>query len=224
MQDRYCLPIIKNGVKEVAQSIEANKQKYSFFELWLDYIEDLSDEAIMKLVEKYPGRLVLVFRRQNLEDIRMPVEKRLKLLEMLYGKDCLVDLDISCQKEDLDYAKAKGLKTIVSYHNYEETPAGPKLSEIISTIRSYKPYTLKISTFCNETSDAYRLIGLKKDFLESGERHIVLGMGKEGEITRIFGALWGNELIFIPEAINEASAPGQITREDFDKIMERIKK
>jgi 3-dehydroquinate dehydratase type I len=224
MQGKYCLPIIKPGINEVIQSIEANEQNYGFFEIWLDYIGDLNDQAMMELIDKYPGRLVFVFRRQNLEDIKMPVKERLKLLDKLSGKDCLVDLDINCQKEDLDYAKAKDLKTIVSYHNYEETPADTKLAQIAGTIKSYKPYALKVSTFCNEASDAFRLIGFKKDLLEMGERHIVLGMGKEGEITRVFGALWGNELIFIPEAINEASAPGQLTREEFDKIMERVSK
>lgn len=224
MKDKYCLPIINPDLGEIRRKIEASEPDYGYFEIWVDYIEGFEAGSLISLIDEYPGRIVVVFRRQNLEPIKMPAEQRLKLLDSLSGKDCLVDLDITCQKEDLEYARDKDFKKIVSYHNYEATPEDAELAKTVDTIKSYAPFILKISAMCNEASDAIRLIRVKKTFMESGEKHIILGMGKEGEITRVFGALWGNALIFIPETTNEASAPGQISREEFDKIMERVKK
>lgn len=222
MQNKYCLPVIKTSKEEVLRAIEDNQTDYGYFEIWTDYIEDFEISFAEELIEKFPGRLVFVLRRQNLNPIKMPVDNRFKLLEALGNKDCLVDLDISCQQDDLEYAKSKKLKTIVSYHNYEKTPSDKELFEIISKIKSYTPYIVKVSTMCSDSEDALRLFKLKSDLLQNNEKHIVLGMGKAGKITRIFGALWDNELIFIPETKDEASAPGQISREEFDKIMERI--
>ncbi len=224
MQSKYCLPIIKPSKAEVLSIIEQSKSSYGYFEVWVDYIEAFETSFAPELVYKFPGRVVLVFRRQNLEPIKMPTEQRFKVLDAVSGKDCLVDLDITCQTEDLAYIKGKDIKKIGSYHNYENTPPDAKLQEIVSEIKSYSPYISKLSTYCEQASDALRLINIKKDFLETGQKHIVLGMGKEGEITRVFGALWGNELIFIPESSEEASAPGQITRTEFEKIMERAGK
>lgn len=224
MQNKYCLPIIKPGQKAVLETIENTIDNYGYFEIWIDYIEDFDNVFITDLVNKYPGRIVVVFRRQKLQPIKMPVSQRLKILDGLSAKDCLIDLDITCQNEDLNYIDENKLKIkkIVSYHNYDETPDNEKLAGIAAEIKSRTPYIFKISAMCNSASDALRLIGIKKDLLENGEKHIILGMGKDGEITRVFGALWANALIFIPETLNEASAPGQISRADFDKIMKRV--
>lgn len=222
MQDRYCLPVIKPSQAEVLETVEKHAARYGFFEVWVDYIDDFEVDFASKLVDKYPGRIVFVFRQRNLEPIKMPAKQRLEVLDTLSGKDCLVDLDITCQKQDLEQAKDKGLKTIVSYHNYENTPPDEELSAIIAQIKSYSPYIVKLSTFCKGSSDALRLVKLNADLLQDNQKCIVLGMGEAGKITRVFGALWANELIFIPSTLDESSAPGQLTREEFDKIMERI--
>lgn len=225
MKERYCLPITKPNKAEVAATIEQLKGEYGFFEVWLDYIKDFDLDFIADLIDKYPDRLILVFRRKNLEPIKMPLQQRKKVLDTATGKNCLVDLDIT-QAEELDYLKSSGKdkNLLCSYHNYEATPAYDELEKIVNDMEAYSPGIIKLSTMCNSADDALRLIKLKVRFLENERKHIVLGMGEEGKITRVFGALWGNALIFIPETQEEASAPGQITRQEFDKIMERIKR
>lgn len=226
MQNKYCLPIIKPSKTEVIETIERLEDKYGYFEVWLDYIEDLDIDFVSDLISRYRDRIILVFRRQNLEPVKMLPEQRKKVLDSATGENCLVDLDITAQAEDLNYLKSSGKdkNLLCSYHNYEETPDYDELENIVNKMERYSPSIIKLSTMCNSMDDALRLIKLKVRFLESGRRHIVLGMGEEGKITRVFGALWGNELIFIPETTNEASAPGQIGREEFDKIMERVKR
>jgi 3-dehydroquinate dehydratase len=55
---------------------------------------------------------------------------------------------------------------------------------------------------------------LKKE----NKRCIILGMGEHGMITRIFGTLWGNEMVFAPQTKSEASAPGQLTKQQLATI------
>jgi 3-dehydroquinate dehydratase-1 len=224
MKNRYCLPIIKTSKSEVSATIEQLTDKYGYFEIWLDYIEDFDLDFISGLINKYPDRIILVLRRKNLEPTKMSDDQRRTVLDTITGENCLVDLDISVQTQELDYLKNSGKdkNLICSYHNYESTPADDELAKIEETMEAYSPGIIKFSAMCNSSDDALRLIKLKVKFLEKNRRHIVLGMGEEGKITRVFGALWGNALIFIPETEEESSAPGQITRQEFDKVMERI--
>lgn len=77
MKIKYCLPIVKTNKKTVLKIIEGN-QDYDFFEIWLDYIEDLDFDFLKKLIHKHDGKLIFLFRRMNLENIKMDLEKRKK--------------------------------------------------------------------------------------------------------------------------------------------------
>lgn len=47
-------------------------------------------------------------------------------------------------------------------------------------------------------------------------------MGEFGIITRIFGTIWGNEMIFAPKSIEGASAPGQLTKKQLEDIFKAL--
>lgn len=218
--DRYCLPIIKRLKPEVLEMIEKNLDNYGYFEVWLDYIEELDRDFVSNLIEKYPGKLVFTLRRQESTTPMMDNHRLLGLVEFLSKKDCLLDLDIT-QAEAVKFASKLKMqdKFILSFHDYLRTPETDYLDKIIEKMREFKPGILKISTTAKSPKDSLRLMKYKRDFLENNQKHIVLGMGEDGKITRVFGALWGNELIYIPEEQTEESASGQITRAEMERIL-----
>ena len=199
--------------------VKTHAANYGFFEIWLDYVKDLDDAFLSDLVDDYAGRLVFVFRRKNLDKPKTSVKRQLDVLTLLQGKDCLIDLDIYDQSELIRSTKNYKQKTIISYHNYKETPDEDKLYKIVDDIRAFSPGITKVSTYCSSKSDALVLLKLMLELKSNGEKHIILGMGKEGLITRLYGTLWGNELTFIPEKEEDASAPGQLTRAEFEKFL-----
>jgi 3-dehydroquinate dehydratase type I len=83
-------------------------------------------------------------------------------------------------------------------------------------------HIMKISTYCSIQRDALRLLSLLIDLREGGHRIIVLGMGKHGVITRVFGTMWGNEMTFAPVDVSTRSAPGQITVDKLDSIIQAL--
>jgi len=220
MKSKYCLPIIKKTQSEVLSDVKTNDANYGFFEVWLDYVDDLNPEFLLNLLNEYEGRLVFVFRRQNLERSRLSLEKQTDLAKILDGKNCLVDLDVYDQSKLIQSIKDYNLKTIISYHNYKETEQEDRLYEIVNDIRKFSPEIIKVSTFCNSKKDSLVLLKLMLELKSHDEKHIILGMGSEGLITRIYGVYWGNELTFIPENKDEASAPGQLSRQEFEKLLE----
>lgn len=201
--------------------LREKESDYGYFEIWLDYIDDLDGRFIDELLTKYEARLVFIFRRKDMSQPILDHTEKIKIFDKLSGKKCYVDLDIYHQKDDLKLTE--NLNLIISYHNYEKTPDDKTLDKIVKEVKDFKPAIVKISTMCIKPDDSLRLLRLKRDLLEQGQKHIVLGMGELGKITRVFGALWGNELIFIPENEKDSSAPGQISRAEFDKIIGRIK-
>ena len=47
-------------------------------------------------------------------------------------------------------------------------------------------------------------------------------MGEFGVVSRVFGALWGNEMTFAPAVKTEQSAPGQLTRSQLENIFKEL--
>lgn len=225
MQKKYCLPIIKYKKNDVLETIRTNIGDYVYFEIWLDYIDDLDGAFIKDLEKLLKKRLILLFRRQNLEKIKMDLEERLKIISLLENSKSFLDLDVFDQKYELDYIKNNKLEisTVISYHNYKQTPEDEKLKEILDTMNKHKPKVYKIATMCNSRSDALRLLELLLQLKEKDLKCIILGMGKSGVITRIFGTLWGNEMIFAPIENKEQSASGQLTRGQLEKIFRELR-
>lgn len=217
MRPKYCLPIINPSLSEVNSLIDKNILEYDFLELWLDYIEGLKVSDVKLLRDKLGGKGIFLFRRQSLEPIKMSLDQRLETIQALDNHQSLIDLDVS-QKEELEENKDKNIHSIVSYHNYSQTPNSEKLREIIDEISSSRVDIYKVSTLCNTNEDALRLLDLLLNLKERGLEYIVLGMGEKGAITRIFGTLWGNKMIYAPEDRFEQSAPGQLTKEQLEGI------
>jgi 3-dehydroquinate dehydratase type I len=224
MMPRYCLPIKKTSKAEVLETIRSHDDEYDYFEVWLDYVDSVDENFIKQLVDLAGGRLVLLFRRQGLEAIKMPLEQRFSILELLNGTGVLVDLDVTIQTEELNYARDHNLKlkTIASYHNYQVTPNTVQLDKIIATMDGYQPEVYKLAALCGSAEDALRLLERLLALKSAGRRVIVLGMGEFGQVTRVFGGLWGNEMTFAPLAQAEASAPGQLTKSQLETIFKEL--
>ena len=223
MKINYCLPIIKKNKEEIFKIIETNISDYQYFEVWLDYVENLDEAFITKLTNLLENHLIVLFRRLNLEPIIMDVQHRLDIISLVSTSESFLDLDIT-QKEELEYVQKNAIKIniIISYHDYHETPSDQKLKDILAEMKKYNPTIYKIATICVSEDDAIKLLQLQGILKKENKRHIVLGMGKFGTITRVFGALWGNEMIFAPETIEDQSAPGQLTKMQLENIFKQL--
>lgn len=219
MKINYCLPIIKKNKNEILEIIEKNISEYQFFEVWLDYVEELDEAFLTKITNQLQNKLIVLFRRQSFETMTMDMQQRFDYISLISNSESFLDLDIS-QKYELDHIvkNEMSIKLIVSYHNYSETPPSDELSEIIDKMNEYKPEIYKVSTLCQNENDALRLLRIQTKLKEQNKKHIVLGMGEFGTITRVYGTLWGNEMIFAPKTREETSAPGQLTKSDLEKI------
>ncbi len=221
MKINYCLPIIKNSKKEVLDTIAKYRNEYQYIEVWLNPIIDLDNQFINKITYMLQDKLIILFSRGKKMQNNNLHERKLSLLDLLDGEKSFLDLDIS-EEDELTYLRKKQLKirTIISYHNYKETPVN--LSEIIKEIDIYHPTIYKIATMCENETDALKLLLLQQNLRTQNKKHIVLGMGEFGTITRVYATLWGNELIYAPKLSSEQSALGQLTKNQLENIFKQL--
>lgn len=234
MKIQYCLPIIKKTKEEILSQISENPD-YDFYEIWLSYIEDLDTDFVWKISDQYNGKSIFLFRKQNLEKSNLEQELKEKIIKLIETSDNFLDLDINDQKEELDFIKSEKLnnKLIVSYHNYKQSlrdkslkqslpaEAGKEtLDDVIRKMEKYNPEIYKVSTFCKTPEDSLKLLTFLLKLKSEQKKFIILGMGENGLIARIFGTLWGNEMTFAPVDDHEKSAPGQLTKDKMEKILE----
>lgn len=216
MKIKYCLPIIKNSKEEILEYVKKYRDEYQYLEIWLDPIKDLDNAFVDRLIYMLQDQLILLFHREEKIKTRLSPEKKKEILTLLEKEKTFIDLDLS-ETEELNYLQELNkVRTIISYHNYKETPVD--LAEIIKRMDSFHPTMYKIATKCKNETDALKLLLLQQNLRLQNKKHIVLGMEKFGTITRVFGTLWGNEMIYAPQTKKEASAPGQLTKAQLEEI------
>ncbi len=222
---KYCLPITYSDKLQISKELSANHSSYAAFEIWLDYIEKPDSDFVKKLVNEYHEKLIFLFRRLNLEKTTLDADFKKELLHYFAKSKSYVDLDIFDQKQELQhtYDNKLNLNLICSYHNYTETPLQEDLLKIIDSMKAYSPAIFKIACYCKNENDAVALLNILLKLKSENKKYIVLGMGKHGLATRVFSSLWGNELIFTPSTILQSTAPGQLTKDTYEKIFNLLK-
>src|SRR5262245_1237210 len=138
---RYCLPIQNDNEAAIFETVQALKNEYDFFEIWLDYLDDIRTEMLEELVSiAGEEKLIFLFRRQNLEAIKTSIARRTEIMRWLDKRSAYLDLDILSQKEEIELLRKEGLRvnTILSYHNYTSTPPEDKLNQILDEMRTLK--------------------------------------------------------------------------------------
>ncbi|GBG33965.1 Pentafunctional AROM polypeptide [Hondaea fermentalgiana] len=155
-------------------------------------------------------------------DLKVPgfTDERKDLLTSLMdgGGVQMVDLEIEAPQEYREAiiasAKSNGVKVVVSYHNYEETPADAQLQEIIETCKTYGADIAKVAVACKSRQDAARVLALYNTEFPT----VALGMGAPGKITRMAALQLGAPFTFVALSPETATAPGQLTLDQMRQI------
>lgn len=117
------------------------------------------------------------------------------------GRLCYIDVD---WKAPL----VPGAPTLISYHNFQETPKN--LHEILAQMKRRPAAFYKIATLANSTLDACRML----EFVRAHSNVIGLCMGQLGEMTRILAPCFGTPIMYAPLTLETQTAPGQLPFHD----------
>lgn len=205
------------SIRNIEQVDVIKAAKPEMVELRFDLISE-SPEVVLPMLGT-DAKVIATCRPGKYDD-----QQRIILLKSCIdlGVD-IIDMEIESpddyRKKLISYAKERNREVIISWHDFEKTPARQELELILEDCYNKGADIAKIATFVNKTSDNSNLLSLYS--IEG--RKVVLGMGERGKITRLAAIPMGAEFTFAATDSENETAPGQITLEEFAALNKIIK-
>ena len=133
-----------------------------------------------------------------------------------------IDVDINDDTElktrIIDLAGRSGVKVIISYHNFIETPDIEELESILNICNQLSPNIIKIACYINNNEDLIRLLSLYNK-----ENRIIVGMGPLGVASRVLATELGAPFTYSYHHLGSPTAIDQIEKSSLKKIFGLIK-
>ncbi len=207
----FCLTLAERSYKKLFEKIEKGAKYTELFEIRADYLDELKEKELEKLL-KLPYGFLFTFRSYEEGGCKkVPDEVRLKwILWALEKGFYLVDIEWKLLKKY--FSELKNLdftKVLVSYHNFKNTPSEKYLSQLLLQMKKKGIEKAKVVCMCEELKDSLRLLSLIFKAKEKEIELISFGMGEKGKLSRILSLFCGSPFTYVVFSRKEAVAPGQ---------------
>ena len=214
------VPIQTSNLGKIEDLLRKKLPEVGAIEIWVDQLRkiDRVPERLEALVQRWRGltdkKLVIVCKdpQEKGKFTGTAKEKLALLLAAGRGGADYVDIGLHSGKaavRQLVALSPRKTKVIVSHHDFEKTPPQRRLETILRQMTALGASVVKLATMVHGPEDTERLMQLAFDLKSSRQKHIILGMGQLGLMTRVFSKPLGNELNFV--TLDQKTAPGQIS-------------
>jgi 3-dehydroquinate dehydratase/shikimate dehydrogenase len=204
------LPDVQTLLAHAAAEYDAGER---FFEFRLDYLPRPQEgvPAIGNFLREHRDCTVLATcrRHQNKGRFNGSIEEQLQVLEAAVDAGAQA-VDVEIESADnvaahLDALRAK-CKIVLSYHNYEGTPA---LDAVLRRMTRIPADAYKIVTTARKPSDIARVLALAKS--NARKNLVLLAMGEIGFPTRVLSTMLGCVYTYAAPNAVEGTASGQVS-------------
>jgi 3-dehydroquinate dehydratase-1 len=117
-------------------------------------------------------------------------------------------------------AKRADMPVVMSWHSFGRVMGVREIIDVIENMQAMDADILKVATIVEHPKEAalvmYAAAEAQEEFPDNPV--IVIGMGKDGVLTRTAGNFLGAPLTFASG--KKPSAPGQISAADMDKVLD----
>lgn len=214
-----CASILHENGKDVIKSAaEAIKSGADLLEIRLDALPDQDPEQVGNLLRGIHHPLIATNRMKEEGGLFQGSER--KRIDIILAASELADyIDIELQTRDkykneiIEASKS----TIISYHNFQETPPLDELLKIAERAKTEGDLA-KLAVMPLEIQDTLKVL----EVVSQCDNTIGIAMGKLGSYTRVIAPLFGSPITYA--SVDGEIAPGQlnikITREMLNKFID----
>lgn len=228
-----CLPLVGGTRHKVAEEARAlTALQPDLLEWRIDGFEQVENiDACLSLLKEMRtiiGDIPLIFTcRIDQEGGMQPIspEKRLELVcaAMKTGDVDILDIELCNPREFIDtvrkQAAESGVKLILSYHNFTETPSEAFICSKLAVAQEAGADIVKLAAMPHDQDDVLTLLRATlraRNEIIAGPI-VTMSMGTPGVLSRLAGGLYGSDVTF---AVGMGvSAPGQIPIGELKKGM-----
>ncbi|MCS7114673.1 MAG: type I 3-dehydroquinate dehydratase [Nitrososphaerota archaeon] len=220
MTIRVCVSILPQTVNEALKLIKrAEKHGPDFIEVRLDHIREVSRLAEIAESTKIP--LIATNRAKDCGGAFSGSEKERQqiLLEAAAKGFEYVDIELSVAglKSIVENLQQFGVKTIISFHDFEKTPEMPKIQEIFREQIENGAEVCKIVTTAKSLGDNLVLLNFLNEVGKSA-RVVCFAMGPLGKISRLLSPLFGGFFTIASLEKSLETAPGQMAIQELKEV------
>jgi 3-dehydroquinate dehydratase/shikimate dehydrogenase len=215
-QDRICAVVAAPTAREMQAQFARALELTRTVELRLDWLPNKFEARDFHLAFKQVPTLIATYRRREAGGrARADIYTQWCLLA-LYSKLGVAWCDVEIEtvrrwsRDLLGILSDGGAKLVISYHNFQRTPAS--LGIVARELREKGGSPTKIATQCNLLRDALRVLALCK-----GRRDVIaVPMGEIGLPARVLALKHGSALAYA--AVGQKTAPGQLTLDEMKNL------
>lgn len=225
-----CAVIAKKNFDEILKISEKIKNsEIKAVEFRFDFLEEkINDKNLSDLSEIFKDKIKIVTLMPTWEggNFKGEENERLKLLKYYSNFADVITLELKAiMKENENITKEcekilnLNKKFIISMHNFERCYEKEEIENFLNEIENLRKFynreiIAKIACKFNSFEDNFKIIPFltQKNYKNS----IFIGIGKYGKITRVLNYYFGF-LTYV--SVEEKTAEGQLSVEEFEKIL-----
>ena len=221
---RICTPIATRKISEIPFLIRrAENLGADLIEIRLDYLEDLKG---IEKIPKLSSKPMIVTNRQYEQGGFKPQdeEERIKTLIDAAGAGFeYADIELTTRNlRDVTLRLRKmGVKPIVSYHNFENTPKPPDLEIIVREEAEAGAEICKLVTMARSIPDNVSCLLLTSKISKTF-KIVCFAMGELGVVSRALSPIFGAYFTYASIEREHETAPGQITITELRDLYRRL--
>jgi 3-dehydroquinate dehydratase I len=197
---------------EVRCHAAAARPYADLFELRVDHFENRDLSSVCETCHEAATHGVpLLGTVRSAEEgggIGLTETQRLRLFEAIVPVVDAVDIELgsAVRSDVIALARKHGRPVIISYHNFDHTPADDNLVAMIGAAKEQGADIVKLAVTARSMDDTDRTLGVLRAHRSDGL--IVVAMGAHGAMSRVFFPLVGSLLTY--GFARSANAPGQV--------------
>ncbi|MEM2099003.1 MAG: type I 3-dehydroquinate dehydratase [Candidatus Bathyarchaeia archaeon] len=220
MTPRICVSILPKTTTEALYLIEKAEDAHAdFVEVRLDCFQDHSKLSDLAAHGKIPKIATCKPQSCHGKFSGTETEQRSLLFKAAKGGFKYVDIDLADAKlnETVKELKSLGTKTIVSFHDFAETPCIAELNRVLDLEIASGADVCKIVTTAKHVKDNLTLLNFTATVYKQA-KIVCFAMGELGKISRLLSPLFGGYFIFAALERGNETAPGQMTIQEMRTV------
>jgi len=221
---KICVSVPPKTVAEAFNLIEkAENQRADFIEVRLDSLKKHNELADIARCSNTP--LIATNRSPECQGKFLGSENERKkiLLDAARNGFEYVDIELSTPelKEIVSSLRGMGVKAIVSFHDFDETPSSSQLNEILGREIDSGADVCKIVTTARLVEDNLTVLDFVSKASKSA-RIVCFSMGELGKPSRLLSPVFGAFFIIASLESGSKTASGQLTIREMRTVYEAL--
>lgn len=211
---KIAVPIFKKSKEEILKiAADYIKKGADILEIRIDGIKDSNPKMVKKIIQEVNFPTIATNRLKSEGGyFNGSEEDRIAILRATSDVAEYVDVELQTKSNHINSIIETGVKTIISYHDFEKTPPLSEMSEIVEKELKIGDIA-KIAVTSKTLEDTIDILAILSKF----DNTIAISMGELGSYTRVIASKFKAPITFA--ASDDVTAPGQIDFETMKWIL-----